>query len=261
VAFADLGDVRLFYTDEGSGERVLLFVHGYTCDSHDWSWQLAHFSENHRVIAVDLRGHGRSSAPEDGYSAQQFAADLSGLLRFLGIRDVVAVGHSMGGVVVSALAVEQPESVAGLVCVDPAYLLADETGSSLGPFLAAVRSSDPVPLVQQLIGGFQGAAWDPALRTWQVRRVAGVPPHVLRQALETMVTGLSLVSNSAPYLARRACPVLTFYADPGRVAIETAIFTDDRSRAIGWEGSGHWLHQERPAEFNAIVDRWLQLLG
>lgn len=261
MAYAELGDVRLFYTDEGSGDPVLLFVHGYTCDSHDWSWQLAHFVEDHRVIAVDLRGHGRSSAPENGYSAQDFAADLAGLLQSLQVHKVVAFGHSMGGVVVSALAVEHPELVAGLVCVDPAYLIADETGSAMEPFLAGLRSSDPVPLVQQLLGGFDGPAWEPALRTWQLRRVAGVPDHVLRQALETMVTGLSLASNSAPYLARRACPVLTFYADPARVAVESPLFSDDRSRAVGWEGAGHWLHQERPVEFNVLVGRWLQSLG
>ena len=62
----DVGALRMFFTDEGSGDPPLLFVHGYTCDSHDWSWQLSHFARSHRVIAVDLRGHGRSSAPEDG---------------------------------------------------------------------------------------------------------------------------------------------------------------------------------------------------
>ena len=42
MAFADLGDVQLFYTDEGTGDPPMLFVHGYTGDSHDWSWQLPH---------------------------------------------------------------------------------------------------------------------------------------------------------------------------------------------------------------------------
>ena len=69
MAFAELGDVRLFFTDDGEGGPPMLFVHGYTCDSHDWSWQLAHFGATHRVIAVDLRGHGRSSVPDGGRGA------------------------------------------------------------------------------------------------------------------------------------------------------------------------------------------------
>jgi pimeloyl-ACP methyl ester carboxylesterase len=81
--------------------------------------------------------------------------------------------------------------------------------------------------------------------------------HVLRAALAAQVTGMALRSHSEPYLRRRACPVLSFYADPSRAATETAVFTDPRSRVVTWEGAGHWLHQERPAEFNALVSAWL----
>lgn len=257
MAFADLGEVQMFFTDEGAGDPPLVFVHGYSCDSHDWSWQLPHFAQKHRVVAVDLRGHGRSSAPPGGYSPEQLASDVAALLESLDLARVVAVGHSLGGAVVSALAVEYPALVAGLVCVDPAYLLPDETGVNAAPMIAALNEMDPVPLVQQLFGAFASPAQDPGLRMWQLRRVAGVPAHVLRQAFESGVSGLTLMSNSEPYLARRSCPVLTFYADPARVAVEEAVFVDERSRAIGWEGANHWLHQERPAEFNALVDAWI----
>lgn len=260
MAFADLSDVRLFYTDEGSAEPALLFVHGYTCDSHDWSWQLPHFVQDHRVIAVNLRGHGRSSAPEHGYAATDFAADLAGLLDQLRVGPVVAVGHSLGGAVISALAVERPQLVCGLVCVDPAYLILDESRTQPDPFSLALASADPVPLVQQLLSGFDSPGRSAALRTWQQRRVAGIAPHVLRQAFDAQITGLARLSHSRPYLARRTCPVLSFYADPARVAVETPLFNDPLSRAIAWEGAGHWLHQERPAEFNALVAKWLARL-
>jgi pimeloyl-ACP methyl ester carboxylesterase len=77
MAFADVGDVRLFFTDDGDGDRPILFVHGFSCDSHDWTWQFPHFVDGHRVIAVDLRGHGRSSVPDQGYEPRQFAADIA----------------------------------------------------------------------------------------------------------------------------------------------------------------------------------------
>lgn len=257
MPFVELGDVRLFYTDEGSGDQPLLLVHGYTADSHDWSWQLPHLVADHRVIAVDLRGHGRSSAPAGGYTTAQFAADLAGLLDHLEIERVVGIGHSMGGSVVSALAVEYPDRVAAVVTVDPAYLLPDETAGAIGPMLDLLADTDPVPFVQQLVGGMDSPARLPALRTWQVRRIAGMAGHVLRQSLEAQATGMALHSRSEPYLRRRRCPVLTFYADPARAAVERAVFTDPRSRVVTWEGAGHWLHQERPAEFNTLVTGWL----
>ena len=260
MPFVDVGEVQLFSTDDGAGSPPMLFVHGYTCDSHDWSWQLAHFVTRHRVIAVDLRGHGRSSAPEAGYEPLVFAADVARLLEQLDCGPVVAVGHSMGALVASALAVEHPEMVQALVAVDPAYLVAAATVEGVPALVEGALEHDPVPVVQALLGAGDTPASSPALRVWRLRRIAGMPDHVLRQTLVNMSSGQEVSvmrSTGERYLTRRRCPVLSFYTDPSRVATETALFADPRSRAIAWEGSGHWLHQERPAEFNAVVDAWL----
>ena len=64
MAHATVGAVELFYTDDGHGDPML-FVHRTACDSHDWSRQLAHFVQHHRIVAIDLRGRGRPSAPPD----------------------------------------------------------------------------------------------------------------------------------------------------------------------------------------------------
>jgi pimeloyl-ACP methyl ester carboxylesterase len=262
VPFADVGGARLFFTDEGNGHPPLLFVHGYTCDSHDWSWQLPHFSPSHRVIAVDLRGHGRSSAPESGYTPEDFAGDLARLVRQLdGVERVVALGHSLGGVVVTALAVGHPDLVEAVVAVDPGYLVPDEvTAAHVGPFLDALNSSDPVPAVQSMLSSLNGPSQPAALVNWQRRRVAGVPPHVLRATMESLLPGLASESNSRPYLSRRSCPVLSFYTEPDRAELDITLCQDKRSRSIVWEGCGHWLHQERSVDFNTLVDTWLQSL-
>jgi pimeloyl-ACP methyl ester carboxylesterase len=258
MAFADLGALRLFYTDEGAGEPVMLFVHGYSCDSHDWSWQLPHFTKKHRVLAVDLRGHGRSSVPDHGYQATDFAGDLAELLDHLGIDRVVAVGHSLGGVIVSTLAVEYPDRVAAVVAVDPAYLLPDESGPMLAALKDALDNGDPAAVMQEVLGGPSAPGLADALRTWHLRRIEGVPAHVLREAYAGQVSGPALRSTGNTYLARRSCPVLAFYASPEQADAEAAVLSDPRSRVVAWEGSGHWLHQERPAELNALVDAWLE---
>jgi pimeloyl-ACP methyl ester carboxylesterase len=261
VPFAEVGAVTLFYTDDGTGDPPLLFVHGYTCDGHDWSWQLPHFVAHHRVIAVDNRGHGRSSVPDSGYDHLDFAGDLANLLDQIGSGPVVAIGHSLGGVIVSALAVERPDLVKAIVSIDPGYLVSDELSAQFAPTMEALESSDPVPVAQAVLGGTYTGASPPALRTWHMRRIAGTPGHVLRQTLKNLMQGVALESVSAPYLARRKCPVLALYADPARAAVEAALLTDGRSRVVSFEGSGHWLHQERPGEVNHIIDTWLATLA
>jgi pimeloyl-ACP methyl ester carboxylesterase len=259
MPFAELGDVRLFYTDDGVGDPPILFVHGFSCDSHDWTWQLPHFVGNHRVLAVDIRGHGRSSVPSDGYQPIQFAADLAALLDQVGAPPVVAIGHSLGGVIVSALAVEHPHRVQAVVSVDPGYLVPDAAADMLAGTVA-LTASDPVQAFDMLLGSTYGPGSSPALTMWHRRRVAGMSADVLSQTLGSLLRapdGMAFLSVSEPYLRRRACPVLAFYADPGRAAIEGALFEDKSSKVVSWEGAGHWLHQERPAEFNAVVESWL----
>lgn len=264
MAFAEVEDVRLFFTDDGVGSGPpILFVHGYACDSQNWSWQIPHFGTHHRVIALDLRGHGWSTAPKSGYDAITFAADIAGLLHHLRCPPVVAVGHSLGGLIVSALAVEHPEAVKALVAVDPGYLVADSTIEAMAPLLAGLAVGDPVPTVQTLLGASDVPETPPFLRSWHLRRAAGVPKHVLVQTLRQMASGSEASAARAvgeTYLARRRCPVLSVYAQPSRVPVETALFADPRSRAISWDGTGHWLHQERPEAFNALIDRWLESL-
>jgi pimeloyl-ACP methyl ester carboxylesterase len=259
VAFADVGDVKLFYTDEGEGDPPMLLVHGFSCDSNDWIWQIPHFAATRRVVAVDLRGHGHSSVPAGGFETKVFAADIATLLRQLDCGPVVAVGHSLGGAIVSALAVEHPDLVQALVCVDPGYLLPDEIGPMMQPYLDAM-AVDAVGTSQSLLSNSYVESSPPQLKTWHLRRIAGVPSHVLCETVANLHT-FALRSACEEYLRRRSCPVLTVYASGERVPVERALFRDPRSRAVAWDGCGHWLHQERPAEFNALVGEWLAGIG
>ena len=91
-----------------------------------------------------------------------------------------------------------------------------------------------------------------------------MPNHVLQETLAGLFSrpdALGFRGSAESYLRRRECPVLAFYTDPRRAAFETQLFTDTRSKAVAWEGSGHWLHQERPDEFNSLVDSWIASVG
>lgn len=262
MAFAQLTGVQLFYTDDGAGNPPMLFVHGFACDSHDWSWQLAHFAASHRVIAADLRGHGRSSVPPSGYDPQQFASDLAALLEVPGTGPVVAVGHSLGATIVSTLAFEHPEMVQALVVVDPAYLTPDEVRAAVGD-MHAFLEHDPIGATKAVLGSLYTASSPPALRTWHQRRIEGVPPHVLVETITSLQRSntFTYTSESLRFLAKRELPVLSIWADANRAALEASTFRDQRSKAVAHPGSGHWVHQEHPTEVNDAIDGWLYSLA
>lgn len=106
----------------GSGPDVVL-IHGLTGDLSIWllSRLMPVLAETHHVTAYDLRGHGYSDAPPDGYTSSVQAGDLLALLDALGIDRARLVGHSFGAVIAMHAAVLAPDRVDALVLSDPYY--------------------------------------------------------------------------------------------------------------------------------------------
>lgn len=268
MPFAQVNDARMFYTDEGEGSPVLM-VHGWSCDGSDWAWQIpALKAAGYRCITPDLRGHGRSSVPAGGYTPRQYAADLAGLIGQLRCGPVVAIGHSMGGATVVALAVEHPEVVRAVVPVDSAYGFESETAVTLPQMTQAFRGPGGHDVALQFASAaFYGPATPAHLPPLHARRIAAFDQEVMAAALEGLILPPDQFGEkprSETYLRRVAAPALSFRAgrnDPASMAAwERAQFQHPKSKAIGWEGTGHWLHQERPGEFNSLLIAWLASL-
>src|SRR5262245_62645954 len=103
--------IRLAYDDRGAGDPTIVLVHGWTCDRSFFGPQVDHFARRHRVVSVDLRGHGESDKPDGAYPIAAYADDIAYLIGQLGLGPVVAVGHSMGGLAVAGLAASHPQCV------------------------------------------------------------------------------------------------------------------------------------------------------
>lgn len=255
--------VELFYTDDGpTNAPALLFVHGWCCDSHDWSWQLGDLAADFRVIAPDLRGHGRSSAPESGYDTVDFATDLLELCDHIDARDIVGIGHSMGAMVLSQMAIDRPRLVRGLVLLDPAYGGDDETAERIRAGIPQLRGSDGMKILHPHLAALEGSDTPLPLRTWHSRRYWGTPHHVaINSFLGMQVTEQAWgpMRLAEKHLAARRCPALSLYVDrrQRQASWESTLNPAVATRVIR---SGHWLHQERPDEVTGIIRTWIAAL-
>ena len=115
-----------------------------------------------------------SSIPDGGYDPRTFAADLAALLRRLDTGPVVAVGHSLGGMIVAALAVEHPEVVRATVAVDPAYGMDASRADRVSRLVAQLGTPEGNELVAGVLAATETQAPD-WLRHWHRRRAIGNP--------------------------------------------------------------------------------------
>ena len=179
--------------------RPIVLLHGLSLSSAAWHDQLVDLGDEFRVVAVDFRGHGRSTPGREGYGLEHLVRDLTGVLEHLEVHDAVLVGHSMGGMVIMRFCIEAPsvaqERVAGIVLVSTA------AGGLLAPYGLAALARFTVPAARR------SSAW-----------------------LGRVPEGRLLPSSDAAFLVTRAG--LGRHADPAHVELTRTMMSATSPRAI-----------------------------
>ena len=101
--------IEFHYAEAGSGDDVVLCLHGWPQHWYEWRHLMPALADRHRVIALDLRGFGWSEAPADGYEKENLADDVLAVLDELGIERVKLVGHDWGGWIGFLLCLKAPQ--------------------------------------------------------------------------------------------------------------------------------------------------------
>jgi pimeloyl-ACP methyl ester carboxylesterase len=104
---------KIHFTTKGNGHAIVL-LHGFTESIHIWDEFAARLSESHKVVRIDLPGHGQSECIDKVHSMEDMADCIKELLDFINIKHFVLIGHSMGGYVSLAFAEKYQEMIKGL---------------------------------------------------------------------------------------------------------------------------------------------------
>lgn len=255
---------RLFFTDSGSGPDVVL-LHGWTCDSHDWSWQLPAFESKYRVIAPDLRGHGRSEImPSGAYMPADYVADIEALIlaAYRG-QKFVLVGHSMGAQIAARLAAKRPDLVRAVVSIDGALGFDAAAARLFSETALHLAAGDPGTVVPSLFAGVYGRTTDPAFKRWHARRVEGMPKHVVRESFGPLFTGpdqVGVEEASARFCRQLTLPFYHLCRDPAQASRMRPWFSHPKSKVEAWAETGHWIMLDRKEDVNAAVTAWIDAL-
>ncbi len=110
--------VMIYYDVHGTGDHALVFIHCWCCDRTYWERQVEDFSQDYKVVTLDLAGHGQSGHNRTDWTMAAFGADVAAVANKLNLQDMILVGHSMGGTVMIEAARLLGPRVKALVGVD-----------------------------------------------------------------------------------------------------------------------------------------------
>jgi pimeloyl-ACP methyl ester carboxylesterase len=145
--------IHIARDDVGAGHPTVVLLHGLFEDRTYYAAQVQHLAASHRVISIDLRGHGQSDVPDDGYTIDALAEDVIGVCEDAGVSRAVFCGHSFA--VALRVAVRRPDLAAGLVLLDGVVLLSPAERERLLGFTQVLETDG---WREALLGFFGGVA-------------------------------------------------------------------------------------------------------
>lgn len=246
----DGGKVHYYDTGNTKAKDAIVLIHGWSCNADFWK-ETYHAFPNHRVISIDLPGHGKSEAPYVTYSMEHLARAVEAVLAQAKARKAVLVGHSMGTVVARKFYKLFPSKTLAIVIVDmPAQLLRSEEDMKK---LTAPVISDYPKSAESFVDGLVASIHDKELKVFIRRTMLSTPKHAAVSSINEIFLAKNW-SNETIDVPVFAIAAKSDGWQPSKGHYEK-IATKLEFQL--WTDVGHFLHMEQPARFNGQLKGWI----
>jgi non-heme chloroperoxidase len=247
--WAKLDSNKIHYYDIGNAKakNALVLIHGWTCSADFWKASFNAFP-GYRVIALDLPGHGQSDKPKVSYTMEYFARSVEAVMKDVGVKNAVLAGHSMGTPIAREFYRLHPDQTRGIIVVDGAlrtFFPKTFADTFIGQLKANYKENSA-----KFVDGMAGVIKDEALRKQVRETMLAAPDYVAISAMEGMADEKIWKEDkiNVPVLAVMA-PSPFWPADIKDIYTSIAPNIDFQM----WSGVSHFLHMEKPKEFNDQV--------
>jgi pimeloyl-ACP methyl ester carboxylesterase len=248
--------VPIRFEVEGTGDPTLLLVHGWAFDRRLWEHEVPRLARRHRVVTLDLPGHGESGRERKDWTIASYAGDVKSVADAAGAARFVLVGHSMGGLVSVEAARRMPDRVLGLLLVDILLDVEQRTPPEVIDSMERPLQADYVGTVKPMAEQFLLVPATPKdVRERVTGQVAALPADLSIALLREVWT-----YDPLPALAEIRAPIRAVNADMYPTNLEA-----NRRHMPGYEativpGTGHYPMLEVPDRFAPAFDRTLAAL-
>jgi pimeloyl-ACP methyl ester carboxylesterase len=256
----------LHYDEMGTGSPII-FLHGVWMSSRFFANQLPYFSRTHRAIALDFRGHGKSTHVQTGHTMPVYAQDLRNLITSLKLKDVVLVGWSMGAFVIwDYLDQFGAENICATVIVDeaasdfkyPDFPEGVLDFSTLCGMMSSLQT-DRKTLVQNFIPSMFFSKPSTSDTEWMYDEMILMP-----ESIASAVFFDQSVRDYRPVLTKISIPtLLCFGRDEKLISLGAAKHLQEsiaESKLVIFEKSGHCPFLEESERFNQVVGEFISTI-
>jgi N-formylmaleamate deformylase len=256
--------IHIHYTRTGGNKPPVVLLHGFTDNGLCWTPVARVLEQDYDVIMPDTRGHGLSDGPETGFSLEQRADDVAGLIQELALERPRLLGHSMGAAIAALLAADRPELVRSILLEDPPWFVAtllplqtpgqDIKNNSFYKLIVGLKALTPD---ERLVAArASNPTWsEDELGPWIDSKeqlnidvfIADTPPPPWREVV-----------------SRITCPILLITGDPEKGALITPERAQEAShlwrngQVVYIAGAGHNIRRDQFSHYMQVITTFLR---
>lgn len=259
----NINNVSIAYEECGTKDTTLLFVHGWGINKEYWDAQKKYFCNNYKVVAIDLPGFGNSGKNRTTWTFEQYADDIKEFIKAKELENVILIGHSMSGDIVLLADTKYPDQLVGIVGIDnlqvPGVKYTEEQMRQNESFFKMLTTNYKAT-VEDYTGRF---LFPPNADSASVRRVINdirnsdsvIAVKVIRALAETAQSERNMMEQLRHKLYLVNSDMYPTQLDTLRKYCHAS------AEVVYVKGTGHYPMIEKPAEFNAALEKVVHMIG
>jgi pimeloyl-ACP methyl ester carboxylesterase len=251
------------YKTCGNGDTTLLFVHGWCINKEYWEPQVSYFCPSYKVVTIDLPGFGASGSNRTNWSFDEYAEDIKAVIEQLDLKNTILIGHSMSGDIILNVSNKYPGLLAGIVGVDnlhePNAPMTPERQKESDLFMDALSSSFDSTISKSM----RPWLFQPSTDTSVINRVMNnaftVDSSIAINVLKSMMV---ISQKEKPLMQGLGHKLYLVNSDVFPVKADSlSKYCSKGFHAELVHATGHYPMIEKPAEFNAALQKVITAIG
>ena len=262
-ATTKVNNVTIVYDQCGKADTTLLFIHGWCINKEYWNDQAKYFCDKYKVVTLDLPGFGRSGKNRTEWTFEQYAEDIHQFIKAEKLRNVILIGHSMSGDILLLMDTEYPDDLIGMVGIDnlkkPGVKFTEAENKQIEGFFGMMDSSFSGTVEAYT----KGSLFPPSADTMYVNRV--IKDFKMNDpviAINVLRSLFNVFQNEKDMMQQLKHKLYLVNSDMDSTQIDSLQkYCKGSAEVVYVHGTGHYPMIEKPAEFNAALEKVIGMIG
>jgi pimeloyl-ACP methyl ester carboxylesterase len=258
-----VNNTTIAYNQYGKGDTTLLFVHGWCINREYWGDQSKYFSDKYKVVALDLPGFGESGKNRTNWTFEQYADDINEFIKTEKLKNVILIGHSMSGDILLLVDTKYPGSIIGVIGIDnlhkPGVKYSEQEMKGINSYFDQMDSNFSKEVEFFAKENLFTSSPDTVVRNRVIKDFKMNDSVIAVKVLRSLV-GVSQEETNMMQQLTHKLYLINVDVNPTQIDSLRKVCKAS-AEVVTIKGTSHYPMIEKPAEFNAALEKVIGMIG